>query len=156
MDGLFGSEDEAKQAFEKIFKSKTDVDWDKAVEGEEAKRGKYEYVAATINQGEDAQWYYFLQHDPLGKPNGWYEYDKDNSQEAEDLYGDYLASKKATRFSKRFITSGSSGFQYIVDLLVMQQTNTSSRTTRPIRRTDNGKPRQGVPGKLCRRKLQRP
>eukprot|EP00581_Thalassiosira_minuscula_P008897 CAMPEP_0183707052 /NCGR_PEP_ID=MMETSP0737-20130205/3729_1 /TAXON_ID=385413 /ORGANISM="Thalassiosira miniscula, Strain CCMP1093" /LENGTH=859 /DNA_ID=CAMNT_0025934623 /DNA_START=219 /DNA_END=2799 /DNA_ORIENTATION=+ len=144
MEGPFDDEDDANTAFEKVFKSKTAVNWGKAVAGEEAKPGKYEYLVDAEGANEDAQWYYYLRNDPLGKADGWYKYDEENSREVEDLHSIFLASKKAGRLAKRVVTSESSGFQYMVDLSRMQQTNTSSGKTRPIERTDNGKPPRGA------------
>lgn len=146
LDGPFEEEEDAQAAFEKIFKSKTGVAWSNAEPGQAPKKGKYEYLATGDAATEDAKWYYYLQDDLDGKPDGWYEYDEHNSQEVEDLHGTFLASNKAMRLSRRVVTSGSSGFQYRVDLSTMQQTNTSSGTTRPIGRTDNGEPPSGIPG----------
>eukprot|EP00584_Thalassiosira_punctigera_P015440 CAMPEP_0172575658 /NCGR_PEP_ID=MMETSP1067-20121228/137322_1 /TAXON_ID=265564 ORGANISM="Thalassiosira punctigera, Strain Tpunct2005C2" /NCGR_SAMPLE_ID=MMETSP1067 /ASSEMBLY_ACC=CAM_ASM_000444 /LENGTH=1047 /DNA_ID=CAMNT_0013368309 /DNA_START=27 /DNA_END=3169 /DNA_ORIENTATION=- len=171
LDGPFEDEDEAKAAFQKVFKSKTGVDWVGAVAGSEPRKGKYEYLASSFKSktgvdwvgavagseprkgkyeylasvvensgGADAKWYYYLQKDPMGKPDGWYEYDEENSREVEELYGDYLGSGKARRLATRVVTSETSGFQYRVDLSKMEQVNTSSGTVRPIGRTETGEP----------------
>ncbi|CAB9514117.1 polymerase 2 [Seminavis robusta] len=147
MAGPFCDLDDAESEFAKIFKSKTGVVWEKAVPGRQPLTGKYEYLATKKTSTDssdddeddgDGTWFYYLQNDPDGKSDGWYQYDKKNSAEVEDLFGTYVASNKPARLSRRVVTSGSSGFQYRVDLNAMTQTNTSSGTTRPIARTVDG------------------
>lgn len=145
LDGPYTEESKCEEEFEKMFKSKTGIAWGQAIPGSAPQKGKYEYLAVKKKQSDDddeeeGTWYYYLKDDPLGKADGWYPYDEDNSKEAEDLYQTYLASKQATRLARRVITSDSNGFQYLVDLKAMSQTNVSSGTSRPIGRTENGKP----------------
>ncbi len=58
----------------------------------------------------------------------------------EELYGDYLGSRKAIRLATQVVTSKSSRFQYHMDLSKMEQANTSSSTVCPIIWTKTGKP----------------
>jgi len=93
-------------------------------------------------------WQYYLSADPLGKPDGWYDYDPSNSQEVETLYRE-LAHNPS--LGVRFVTSESSGFTYKVDLFSYQQTNTASGKVRSIRRAPPGAggpppPAPGAPG----------
>ena len=148
----FMSEADCRKRFEKEFEDKTGISWNGAVPGVEPQYGKHEYLATMENIqnkenmiGENGTWYYYLKNDPLGKVNGWYEYDKANSFEVEETFGTYMATEKAERLQQRIITSESSGFQYRVDLKAMKQTNVSSGTTRPIARTENGNPPTKIP-----------
>jgi len=140
LQGPWSTEDEARVVMEKIFKTKTGSDFDEAVPGQAPRNGKYEYLAISSKTTVAGRWYYFLQNDPLGKADGWYPYDPENTQEVEDLYGGYVAAGSPARLSERFITSESSGFQYKVDLSAMVQTNLRSGTTRPIQRDTSGNP----------------
>ena len=148
LEGPFTDEETAQASFEKVFKSKTGVAWDNATPGVPPTTGKYEYlaiIAANASELSDGTWYYYLQQDPLGKTNGWYPYDAVNTKEVEGLYGEFVASNKSPRLSRRVVTSESSGFQYQVDLVALQQTNIQSGTQRPIGRTTNGKAPTHIP-----------
>jgi poly [ADP-ribose] polymerase 2/3/4 len=146
LEGPFDEEDQAKASFEKIFKSKTAVAWKDAEPGSEPEKGKYEYLAvSTGSSNGDGHWFYYLENDPMGKPDGWYAYDEHNNDEVEELHDTYLSSLRASRLAQRVVSSESSGYQYRVDLSKMQQTNTSSGKTRPIARTLKGKPPATAP-----------
>ena len=145
LEGPFSDEEEAQTIFRTIFQSKVGKDWSKAKLGTRRLNGKYEYlrtVASTSTSSSSsnsiATWSYYLERDPLGKPNGWYLYDPKNSEEGEQLYSEFVASNHANRLSTRFVHSESSGFTYKVDLSKMTQANTQSGTVRPIGRTDDG------------------
>mmetsp|Transcript_12094 Transcript_12094/g.25764 ORF Transcript_12094/g.25764 Transcript_12094/m.25764 type:complete len:598 (-) Transcript_12094:420-2213(-) len=166
LEGPFDDENDASAVFERIFKSKTGIAWKDAVAGEEPKPGKYMYLSlapstannqgsgGSGNNGDDndnAQWYYYTQNDPLGKLDGWYEYDIVNNAEVENLYKIFLASStnidssQSRLLAKRMVTSDSSGFQYLVDLLKMTQTNTITGRVRPIQRTVDGRSPRATP-----------
>lgn len=152
MDGPYADENACEQEFENIFKLKTGIAWAQAIPGNPPRQGKFEYLATTTNinknnnnDDDEGGWYYYLENDPLSKADGWYDYDDDNSKQAESLYQTYLASNKALRLSRRVITNDTSGFQYLVDLRAMTQTNVASGTCRPIGRTENGKPPATTP-----------
>ena len=136
MDGPFSDADEAEDLFAAKFKEKTGYTWDDRDKAAgKAKKNKYEYVpldASAVSGAGDGVWQYELRNDPMGKPDGWYDYDPDNSEAVEELYHDLLQSKAS--LTVRFVTASSSSFTYRVDLGQMQQQNTSSGTTRPIRR----------------------
>mmetsp|Transcript_30729 Transcript_30729/g.40815 ORF Transcript_30729/g.40815 Transcript_30729/m.40815 type:complete len:338 (+) Transcript_30729:73-1086(+) len=141
LEGPFvGGENHAEKGFSNLFKSKTGVEWAKAVRGAPPKTGKYEYLESVSKGDKDASWYYYLTLDPFGKADGWYEYDKNNANEVESLYLQYVASKHVARLSARFIHSTSSGYTYKVNLGDLTQTNTNSGKARPIKRTTTGKP----------------
>jgi len=123
------NEDDAKQTFEKKFKEKSGLSW--ASRSAPPKSGKYEYMQPSASSGPAGKWQYHLTNDPMGKPDGWYDYDADNNKEVELVYQTYLANKG---MCTRFVHSESSGFTYEVNLSSLTQTNTSSRKSRPIRR----------------------
>jgi len=143
---MVGAEDEdaALDIFAKIFESKTGLQWDCAVPGAAPLKDKYEYLKVRATEEGDAEkngeWYYHLTDDPMGKPDGWYNYDADNEVQMEEIFIEFDDSKQAGRLSKRFITSESSGYTYEVDLLKMIQKNTTSHKVRTIRRTTDGDP----------------
>jgi predicted DNA-binding WGR domain protein len=134
MEGPFSAVDEAIDAFEAKFKQKTGNKWD-ARDQFAVKKGKYDLVppdAAAVSAiaGQGAMvWQYQLTNDPMGKPDGWYDYDSENGAAVEELYGDLAQGKQAV-LSVRFVTSPTSSFTYRVDLKNMQQQNTKSGTVR--------------------------
>mmetsp|Transcript_20737 Transcript_20737/g.47074 ORF Transcript_20737/g.47074 Transcript_20737/m.47074 type:complete len:155 (+) Transcript_20737:613-1077(+) len=134
LEGPFDGEEEVEEKFATVFRSKTGVDWSDAVPGMFPEEGKYSYLKNNINMKTRGKWHYFLRNDPLGKPDGWYPYDKQNSADTEELYKEYISSNNSVRFSTRFIHSESSGFTYEVDLVLMSQKNTMSGTLRSIAR----------------------
>mmetsp|Transcript_55329 Transcript_55329/g.83735 ORF Transcript_55329/g.83735 Transcript_55329/m.83735 type:complete len:918 (-) Transcript_55329:210-2963(-) len=158
LDGPFQEEQEAKSSFEKIFQAKTGVAWNEAspgCTGELPVDGKYEYLAPLCVErafvDSRGTWYYYLKDDPLGKADGWYRYDDDNSQEVEELYVTFMANRQSVRLSRRVVTSESNGFEYHVNLRTMEQTNASSGTTRPIARTEDETAPTTVPTIAVRR-----
>eukprot|EP00592_Proboscia_alata_P013602 CAMPEP_0194386802 /NCGR_PEP_ID=MMETSP0174-20130528/88561_1 /TAXON_ID=216777 /ORGANISM="Proboscia alata, Strain PI-D3" /LENGTH=277 /DNA_ID=CAMNT_0039176361 /DNA_START=95 /DNA_END=924 /DNA_ORIENTATION=+ len=110
LDGPFADEEEVGLKFAKQFQSKTGVQWKKAVRGASPKAGKYEYLERVDSTSKEGSWYYYLTNDPLGKCDGWYEYESQNSAEVEELYSDYYSAKKVSRLALRQIHSESSGF----------------------------------------------
>eukprot|EP00586_Coscinodiscus_wailesii_P010553 CAMPEP_0172507256 /NCGR_PEP_ID=MMETSP1066-20121228/202588_1 /TAXON_ID=671091 /ORGANISM="Coscinodiscus wailesii, Strain CCMP2513" /LENGTH=338 /DNA_ID=CAMNT_0013284747 /DNA_START=211 /DNA_END=1227 /DNA_ORIENTATION=- len=150
MDGPFDVGTAVRQ-FKATFHSKTGNVWSnnnthRCDKDSEARVGvgKYEFMPPIIPK-QHSKWYYYLTFDPLGKPDGWYEYDRDNACQAEVLYADFEHSNRAARFSTRLVHSRSSGFTYSVNLENMTQRNTSSGTIRPIERTTNGLPPSMAP-----------
>ena len=140
LEGPLSDEPAAKRRFGTIFESKVGTQWSNAVPGTTRFNGKYEYLSTSVSNNPKASWYYYLDRDPLGKPDGWYPYDSNNSDQVEQLYSDYRSSNRADRLSTRMVHSDSSGFTYQVDLSRMTQTNTQSGTVRPIGQGDNGNP----------------
>ena len=140
LEGPLPKEAAAKARFSQIFHSKVGTKWSQASPGPTRVTGKYEYLSTRTSSNPNALWYYYLQRDPLGKPDGWHPYDANNSDEVERLYSEFVSSQHANRLSTRLVHSDSSGFTYKVELSSMKQSNTKSGTVRPIRRPDNGNP----------------
>lgn len=135
LDGPY-SLDNAKTEFKKIFKSKTGQLWDSRDPTHQPANAKhYRYLKSTGRDAGDGTWEYHLTRDPLGKPDGWYPYDKDAGEEVEELYQTFEVDENTT-MSVRYVHSESSGYTYKVDLSNYTQTNTSSGKSRPIRRVD--------------------
>eukprot|EP00957_Ditylum_brightwellii_P179911 13704737-Ditylum_brightwellii.AAC.1 len=146
LDGPYeGGEIEAETDFARVFESKTGVAWNKAVRGAPPEAKRYEFLRSIPRSEETGSWFYYLKNDLDGKPNGWYEYDKENAAEVEELRGQYLASNRAGRLSTRFVQSASSGFMYKVVLSSMTQQNIQTGKTRPIQRTVTGLHPQYIP-----------
>ncbi|KAJ8603157.1 hypothetical protein CTAYLR_004590 [Chrysophaeum taylorii] len=143
LDGPFGSEAEGAAVFEAKFLEKSGYEWaDRKNAAGNKKIGKYEYLNAYRAAGADeASWQYYLQNDPRGQPDGWYDYDESNSAEVEEVYASFQQNRG---LSTRFVTSESSGFSYKVDLATCAQTNTSTGMERPIRRRQQGVPAEAV------------
>ena len=128
------SEEAAVQQFEKVFKSKTGISWREQDPGADPKKGKYRHLAvstAGLGKGGTGKWQYYLNHDPHGKRDGWYDYDPENSEQVELLHQDHASNPSMTC---RFIHSDTSGFTYKVDLENGTQTNVTSGKERPIKR----------------------
>jgi len=128
------TEEKAEAQFLKIFQSKTGVSWGTSDPGQEPKKGKYRHLAVSKKaRAAGWKWQYYLEKDPHGKRDGWYDYDADNSEQVDMLHHDLASNSSMTA---RFIHAESSGFTYKVDLGAdpISQTNTSSGKTRPIRR----------------------
>jgi poly [ADP-ribose] polymerase 2/3/4 len=142
----FQGEATVEEEFSKLFHAKTGLVWSQATPGAAPEKGNYEYLNVTRQPFSDsAKWYYYLQNDPLGKKDGWYEYDASNRDEVERLYSEYKSSGSAPRLATRLVYSESSGFTYQINLAVMTQSNTSSHMKRPIGRSENGNPPVDVP-----------
>jgi len=128
------SEEAAVQQFEKVFKSKTGISWREQDPGADPKKGKYRHLAVSTagrGKGGTGKWQYYLNHDPHGKRDGWYDYDPENSEQVELLHQDHASNPSMTC---RFIHSDTSGFTYKVDLENGTQTNVTSGKERPIKR----------------------
>lgn len=133
---VFPTRSKAKAAFEKKFKLKAGVTW-QTRDSSTSKRNKYKYVhkTYTTKRALHIVWEYYLEDDPLGKPDGWYTYDGDMSTlgSAMSNMEDYYARYKTNDWlNVRYVKSGS--FTYQIDFDDMTQTNTTSGTTRSIRR----------------------
>jgi poly [ADP-ribose] polymerase len=134
----FDDEDQAIASFEAKFKSKTGAKWESVYLGRyQQKKGKYNYLAKdyALSRDEEVLWQYDLTNDPHGKPDGWYSYDGDATTEDSAIYNmenyheQFLSN---SWLDIRFVTSGQ--YTYKVDFGQMQQTNTTSNKSRPIRR----------------------
>jgi deltex-like protein len=88
------------------------------------------------------QWYFYLQHDPRGQPDGWYPYDPALTDIVEQLW----VQSNGSSSNAMLPSTASSGFQYSVDFTRMVQRNLTSGKERPIGRTTTGLPPPLVPG----------
>ena len=82
-----------------------------------------------------ASWYFYLQNDPRGSPDGWYPYDSTMNQQVEQSFLSNLP----------FTLAASGRFSYHVNFVTMTQTNSSTGMARPIARTTNGFPPPHLP-----------
>mmetsp|Transcript_4537 Transcript_4537/g.11627 ORF Transcript_4537/g.11627 Transcript_4537/m.11627 type:complete len:333 (-) Transcript_4537:123-1121(-) len=133
LDGPFKL-DEARTAFNKLFKQKSGQSWDTRDHSHIPANAKhYRYLKSSGRSAGTGTWEYHLTRDPLGKPDGWYSYDADAGDEVEELYQTCVVDGN-TAFAVRYVASESSGYTYRVDLSDYTQTNTMSGKTRSIRR----------------------
>lgn len=134
----------AQERFSQKFFEKTGQKWATATTGTSSGSGKYNYlakdysvsaIALQATEASTVKWQYDLVHDPLGKPDGWYDYDGDATTADTatfNMEGFYLQHVGNSFLDIRFVQSGS--FTYKIDFSNMTQTNTTSNKTRPIRR----------------------
>jgi poly [ADP-ribose] polymerase len=132
----FDDEEAAIADFEKKFKMKTGCKWEDRDQFQQ-KTNKYNYLAKDYNltRDEDVLWQYHLTNDPYSKPDGWYGYDGDSTTEDSATYNMENYHEQFVNnswLSIRFVQSGN--YTYKVDFDKMEQTNTTSQKTRPIRR----------------------
>mmetsp|Transcript_7902 Transcript_7902/g.12906 ORF Transcript_7902/g.12906 Transcript_7902/m.12906 type:complete len:239 (-) Transcript_7902:237-953(-) len=126
------TEEKAKSEVAKTFKQKTGCAWGTLRPGDKAKPGKY-WVMQAAKLDPKAKWEYYVSDHVDGKKTGWYPYDKAASLQVEELRAAHAANKGGKNdTSVRCVDSGS--WTYKVDLGKMQQTNTSTKKTRKIRR----------------------
>jgi len=135
-DDFGEDQEEAISAFEAKFKSKTGSKWEDR-ENFKQKANKYNFLVQDydLQRDEDVLWQYHLTNDPLGKSDGWYNYDGDastNGTATSNMEGYYEEFINNPWLNIRFVASGS--FTYKVDFSANEQTNTSSQKSRPIRR----------------------
>eukprot|EP00750_Incisomonas_marina_P012684 INCI17140.3.p2 GENE.INCI17140.3~~INCI17140.3.p2 ORF type:complete len:600 (-),score=140.90 INCI17140.3:3651-5351(-) len=131
LTGPLDEPDEAIAQFEKVYKTKTGNTWANRKVGGKAKASKYAHLVTSTGNSR-GQWQYYTSNDPCGKVDGWYDYDDEANKNTEELYHDMQNNPTMTT---RFIFAESNGFTYKVDLEAGTQTNTSSGTSRPIRRS---------------------
>merc|ERR1712039_153732 len=86
------TDDKAKAAVAKLFKSKTGCAWGSLQPGDPAKAGKY-WLMRPSKADPKAKWEYYVSDHVDGKKTGWYPYDKDASAQVEDLHADHVAHK---------------------------------------------------------------
>jgi hypothetical protein len=135
----FDDEEAAVADFEKKFKDKTGCKWEER-EQFQHKAKKYNYLAKNYDLARDKNvlWQYFLTNDPFGKPDDWYSYDGDATTQDSPTYNMENYHEQFVNnswLSVRFVQSGN--YTYRVDFDKMEQMNTSSQKTRPIRRHHN-------------------
>lgn len=125
----------ATKCFSTKFKQKSGLKWEDR--NEPTVGGKYRFVQQdfVVKQGgyRDASWQYWVDDGVDGKPNGWYDYDQDGSIQAERLFTEHSNNES---LESRFIDSGI--FAYAMDFDKMVQENSSTGTTRRIRRCPKG------------------
>ena len=103
------------------------------------------------NTNTTAQWYYFLQNDPRGKPDGWYPYDASLNNTVESFYQMCATTASAHPTSGKVQLPTISGFVYEIDFHRMTQRNMTSGKCRPMARTTNGTVPTHVPSSTARR-----
>jgi poly [ADP-ribose] polymerase 2/3/4 len=122
----------ATKCFMDKFREKTDLEWEDRHE-ELAGGDKYRFVTQNFDQKKtgytEAKWQYWVDDGVDGKTTGWYDYDDPGSQQVERLFTEHSGS---SGLDTRIVASGR--YSYAVDLVVMKQTNTSTKTARRIRR----------------------
>lgn len=131
---LEGPMDEAKAraAIEKLFKAKTGFAWGALRPGDKAKPGKY-WLLPPAKVDTKAKWQYYVSDHVDGKKTGWYPYEKAAGLQVEELRAEHAANtSRANDTSVRTVESGK--YLYKVDLKKMEQTNTSTKKKRKIRR----------------------
>ena len=102
-------------------------------------------AASQQQQQQTPQWYYYLSRDPHGRPDNWYRYEMSIENTIEAFYQAHRAAVAASSNKKArqlLPMTASSGYQYEVDFQAMTQQNTTSRKSRPIGRTTDGRPPQ--------------
>mmetsp|Transcript_40316 Transcript_40316/g.95772 ORF Transcript_40316/g.95772 Transcript_40316/m.95772 type:complete len:299 (+) Transcript_40316:64-960(+) len=134
IDGPFPTADHGKAVLEDTFQRKTGNVWGAPFK---QKSGKYNLIKKDFGAARTAtvKWEYHLTNDPLGKPDGWYPYDGDvvTAGSAMSNMEEYWEQFQGNAWlDTRFVDSGQ--FTYKVDFNKMEQTNTRSNKTRPIRR----------------------
>lgn len=102
------------------------------------KTPKHDPSTMTSNQ-TSTRWYFYLQNDPRGSPDDWYRYEASIEATVEAFYQAHRGSQRKKARQLLPVTA-SSGYQYEVDFQAMTQTNTTSRKSRPIGRTTDGRP----------------
>mmetsp|Transcript_24138 Transcript_24138/g.70806 ORF Transcript_24138/g.70806 Transcript_24138/m.70806 type:complete len:147 (-) Transcript_24138:21-461(-) len=113
------------------YVGKVGKEWSARHPGAAPLPGKYQHLRTKKYDGKAGKWQYFLTSDPMGKADGWYDYDPGNAAEVEKLFHDHHGNPI---LSTRFVHSDTSGFTYKVDLEKGMQTNVTSGRARPIRR----------------------
>jgi predicted DNA-binding WGR domain protein len=141
--GPFTKLEDAVVGFEKKFKEKTGNTWDDYRNGMfVSKPSKYEALssplAATVRLARQAgvTWEYEVTDMVAGKANGWYPYDEANADEVETVYQAFVGNPQAVNLHKRQISSESSGFDYVVDLVNFVQRNTQTGKMRNVHRVN--------------------
>ncbi|CAB9497635.1 Kinesin light chain [Seminavis robusta] len=97
------------------------------------------------NQSEHHRvtWFYYLQNDSSGNPDGWYVFPTDAGKTVEKRYQVSVFEEDPVFW--RFTVKNRGGPSYEINLKAMTQTNTSSQKTRPIHRSVSGEAPSSVP-----------
>lgn len=90
------------------------------------------------SQNETETWFFYLHNDPLNKEDGWYAFGADMCRDVEWMYKKYVSAKTPEGPSRMIVSYGTTGRDYEIDFQTMQQTNLTSGTKRPIKRSVDG------------------
>ena len=131
---LFNADPAAKKALKKSQGKVNQIQL-----GEVYDRIKRAVLMQEKSRAGEVAWYYYLQNDPLCKPDGWCAFENINSKEVEDMYNKYVASKRSQKLSTIVVSCGPILTEYEVDFQAMKQTNNMSGVRRPIMRSVDGK-----------------